>query len=252
MYLPFQCTCVAANEITRTKIIVCSACPTRDRESSLVHTRDSDDRFCGDKIADSIAAMSTFACEQTMRCCCILTCVLPRFCCFVAPCCSAADWYRCGCQCCCLPLRHGCLSNKTYREEALGDTANVDKSELLHASWISDSIPLEEVLEVRTENRKMIRWNPRKINILCSNEAILCRGKCDHCKKEFVPGDKVSWSHNEECKHVYHGSCIVKVLSMSESDVGLLSFSLYPCPRCRRDYMDDQAWLHFCCLEYWA
>lgn len=49
---------------------------------------------------------------------------------------------------------------------------------------------------------------------------------CPICCEEYVKGDDIAWSKNEECVHAFHTDCIVPWL-MNHSD----------CPMCRNDYL---------------
>lgn len=54
-------------------------------------------------------------------------------------------------------------------------------------------------------------------------------GHCAICIAEYAPGDKVVWSPNDECCHVFHNKCILSWISKDRKD----------CPCCRMSFVPD-------------
>lgn len=55
-------------------------------------------------------------------------------------------------------------------------------------------------------------------------------GHCAICIAEYLPGDKVVWSPNDECRHVFHDECILSWLSKDRKD----------CPCCRMPFIPEE------------
>lgn len=52
---------------------------------------------------------------------------------------------------------------------------------------------------------------------------------CTICTESYKAGDKVVWSHDVECRHVFHRDCLIDYLLNVHGDVT-------PCPYCRRNF----------------
>mmetsp|Transcript_34873 Transcript_34873/g.75576 ORF Transcript_34873/g.75576 Transcript_34873/m.75576 type:complete len:280 (+) Transcript_34873:523-1362(+) len=55
-------------------------------------------------------------------------------------------------------------------------------------------------------------------------------GHCAICIAEYSPGDKVVWSPNDECRHVFHEDCILSWLGNDKKD----------CPCCRMPFIPEK------------
>ena len=55
-------------------------------------------------------------------------------------------------------------------------------------------------------------------------------GHCAICIAEYSPGDKVVWSPNDECRHVFHEDCILLWLGKDKKD----------CPCCRMPFIPEK------------
>ncbi len=77
----------------------------------------------------------------------------------------------------------------------------------------------------------------------------ICPNVCTICLMEYEPSDRVSWSSNKECTHVFHEDCIThwlvslgrtksKMLRFSEepTEAQLLNYEL-ECPCCRQHFI---------------
>jgi len=51
---------------------------------------------------------------------------------------------------------------------------------------------------------------------------------CPICCKDYVKGDNIAWSKNEQCCHAFHTDCIIEWL-MDRDD----------CPMCRNNYLEE-------------
>lgn len=75
---------------------------------------------------------------------------------------------------------------------------------------------------IQERARRMENPNPN-----CEVDQVLCNQKeCSICSDEYKSGDKIAWSRNEQCFHLFHIECIVPWL-MNHSD----------CPMCRNDFL---------------
>lgn len=54
-------------------------------------------------------------------------------------------------------------------------------------------------------------------------------GGCAICLESYEPGDRVTWSKFDSCKHAFHHDCVIQWLSQKEDDQPL-------CPCCRQDF----------------
>ena len=77
----------------------------------------------------------------------------------------------------------------------------------------------------------------------------VCPNVCTICLMEYEPPERVSWSSNKECTHIFHEDCIIhwlvslgrtksKMLRFSEepTEAQLLNYEL-ECPCCRQDFI---------------
>mmetsp|Transcript_6636 Transcript_6636/g.9700 ORF Transcript_6636/g.9700 Transcript_6636/m.9700 type:complete len:254 (+) Transcript_6636:441-1202(+) len=62
---------------------------------------------------------------------------------------------------------------------------------------------------------------------------------CPICLGDYVLSDRVCWSSNARCHHVYHRDCIVSWLTSKRSKSSSQS-DLLDCPSCRQDFVDLQ------------
>ena len=61
------------------------------------------------------------------------------------------------------------------------------------------------------------------------DESLYSPRSCPICCEDYVKGDDVAWSKNEDCCHAYHTDCIVPWL-MDHDD----------CPMCRCVYVVEK------------
>ncbi|GFH56530.1 hypothetical protein CTEN210_13006 [Chaetoceros tenuissimus] len=79
-----------------------------------------------------------------------------------------------------------------------------------------------QTMMIQESARRMENPNPN-----CEVGQVLCNQKeCSICGDEYKSGDKIAWSRNEQCFHLFHIECIVPWL-MNHSD----------CPMCRNDFL---------------
>jgi hypothetical protein len=60
----------------------------------------------------------------------------------------------------------------------------------------------------------------------CEDEADDPKTTCAICLSEYEDGDEISWSHNPNCPHFFHRTCIAEWLLSHEE-----------CPCCRFDFL---------------
>ena len=65
-------------------------------------------------------------------------------------------------------------------------------------------------------------------------------GTCIICFEDFVKNDRIVWSNNSNCNHVYHKECMVHYLASNaqrnSASSGTLNVTDNPCPTCRRPH----------------
>jgi Ring finger domain len=64
---------------------------------------------------------------------------------------------------------------------------------------------------------------------------------CAVCLSGYEVGEKVAWSPNRKCRHAFHRDCIVDWFVKMPDD-GTSSGISTPCPCCRRDFTDLEAY----------
>jgi Ring finger domain len=64
---------------------------------------------------------------------------------------------------------------------------------------------------------------------------------CAVCLSGYEVGEKVVWSPNRKCRHAFHRDCIVDWFVKMPDD-GTSSGMSTPCPCCRRDFTDLEAY----------
>lgn len=77
----------------------------------------------------------------------------------------------------------------------------------------------------------------------------ICPNVCTICLMEYEPSERVSWSSNKECTHVFHEDCITQwLVSLGRTKSKMLRFSEEPteaqllnyeleCPCCRQEFI---------------
>jgi len=81
--------------------------------------------------------------------------------------------------------------------------------------------------------------------ILCldhneKSQTQILNGTCIICFEDFVKNDRIVWSNNSNCNHVYHKECMVHYLASNaqrnSASSGTLNVTDNPCPTCRRPH----------------
>jgi len=107
------------------------------------------------------------------------------------------------------------ISSEGINKKGL-DTEKNEKNQLDGAA-VNYFITQTLIQEKRTKNS-----NPN-----CDQDQVLCNQKeCSICSDTYKSGDKIAWSKNKLCSHVFHTECILPWL-MNHSD----------CPMCRNDFL---------------
>ena len=107
------------------------------------------------------------------------------------------------------------ISSKEINKKGLD--MKITSENQLDSAVINHIITQTLIQAKRTENS-----NPN-----CAVDQVLCNQKeCSICSDEYKSGDKLAWSKNELCSHLFHTECILPWL-MNHSD----------CPMCRNDFL---------------
>lgn len=103
-----------------------------------------------------------------------------------------------------------------------------------------DNDKTKEILKSEKDNDNNNNNNDHKIN-----------GACVICMENFIPGEVIVWSENQDCNHAFHKKCMVEYLATNSqrgtrgrrieslfggSNGWLPDVSDNPCPTCRRNF----------------
>ncbi|GFH44385.1 hypothetical protein CTEN210_00859 [Chaetoceros tenuissimus] len=128
------------------------------------------------------------------------------------------------------------IHKKVYAKDKTNDSSEI--TSFPHESIISQrstrKLLLIHELPEKFEEEGVLNKDNILVNISQRNDSSLEENSfrnnnprvCPICCEEYVKGDDIAWSKNEECVHAFHTDCIVPWL-MDHSD----------CPMCRNDYL---------------
>ena len=104
-----------------------------------------------------------------------------------------------------------------------GDSDDEEYSNQNEVSEIADTIAQSE----RSTTRILVPGPT--IRRRDSKEPRVATGECAICLNTYMPGERIVWSSNEACAHVFHLQCMLKWSMNRDEDVS--------CPCCRQIFI---------------
>jgi len=90
----------------------------------------------------------------------------------------------------------------------------------------------DSVSDTKTITKSLCLNHTQKQPMMINNN-----GTCVICFEEFVENDRIVWSNNSNCNHIYHKKCMVHYLATNaqrNTSSETLNVTDNPCPTCRR------------------